>query len=329
MILSVCIKQINHAVSALAEAFRLKDLGNMTKFIGINIIDNSDGIRINQEVKIDTLSNEMGMVHCKGANTPISDDNLIDRNTEILCTKSSLHRSAVGSLLHIANMIRPDIQYAVDKLFRHIKSPSQNAFISLKHLVRYVSRTKSASLFFPKCNISELTASSDSTWGNNTSSKGISGNLFLINSTPIAWSSKKQSVTAQSTCEAEYAALTTLDVSAQWIRPLYTELFQKNNTPIITEIDNTSGMITANSNKISTRNRHFLIRQSTVRESIENHLIKLKYTPSDLCKADRLVKSLNRLKHTSFYNQINLDLKHSVFGGGYRNTYTSHMIYIT
>lgn len=53
------------------------------------------------------------------------------------------------------------------------------------------------------------------------SSKDTSGNIFFINGTPVAWSSKKQTITAQSTCEAEYVALTTLAVTAQWIRHLW------------------------------------------------------------------------------------------------------------
>ncbi|KAI0997710.1 hypothetical protein K3495_g10479 [Podosphaera aphanis] len=217
----------------------------------------------------------MGMVQCKVASTPIADDNLLDRETENLCSKydASSFRSAVGTLLHIANMTKPDIQYAVNRLCRHMKNPSQNALASLKHLVRYTSRTKSASLFFPKKGHLNLTASSDSSWGNMTSSKGTSGILFMINDSPIAWSSKKQTVTAQSTCESEHAALTTLAVAAQWLKPLYEELFRTPPKPIIT----------ANSNKVSTRNRHFLMRHGTVRDAIKTNSIKLKYTPTDLC----------------------------------------------
>ena len=58
-------------------------------------------------------------------------------------------------------------------------------------------------------------APSDSIWGNITSSKGTSGIFFFLNGTPIAWWSKKQIVTAQSTCEADYTALTTLAIAAQ------------------------------------------------------------------------------------------------------------------
>ena len=177
MIISKSHKSIINCVTSLANAFQIKDLGEMTKFLGINIEQMPDGIRINQQDKINSLCDDLGMTHCRSANTPIADDNLIDRDTEIMCSHSdaAIYRSAVGVLLHIANMTRPDIQYAVNRLCRYVHNPSQNAYLSLKHLMRYVSGTKSAALFFPKSNRTELTASSDSSWGNTTSPKGTSG----------------------------------------------------------------------------------------------------------------------------------------------------------
>jgi len=158
----------------------------------------SDGIRINQQDKINSLCVDLGMIHCKGAYKPIADDNLIDRDTENICSQSdaTVYRSDVGTLLHIANMTRPDIQYTVKRLCPHMRNPSQNAFLSLNHLVRYVSNTKSSSLFYLKCDSSVLTASSNSSWGNTTSAKGTSGIVFFVNNSPVAWWSKKQTVTA-------------------------------------------------------------------------------------------------------------------------------------
>ena len=211
MIISTNEILTQESAMALSKAFQIKDLGNMTKFLGINIQSLSNGIYINQTDKIEALCDDMNLTNCRGVTTPISDDNLIDRNIDDSCSKddANLYRSAVGMLLHIANMTRPDIQYAVNRLCRYLRNPSHNAILSLKHLVRYVAHTKNASLFFSNKGKSVLTASSDSSWGNITSSKGTSGIFFFINGSPIAWWSKKQTVTAQTTCESEFAALTT------------------------------------------------------------------------------------------------------------------------
>ena len=59
-------------------------------------------------------------------------------------------------------MTRPDIQYAINRLARCVKNPIENAMLALKHLVRYLSRTRHVTLLFPRGGPSTLTASSDS-----------------------------------------------------------------------------------------------------------------------------------------------------------------------
>lgn len=49
---------------------------------------------------------------------------------------------------------------------------------------------------------------------------------------------------------------------------------------------------------------------------MKSNLISLKYTPTDLCKADKLTKSLQRLKYLKFCEQMRFDLKHLISGVG-------------
>jgi len=93
-------------------------------------------------------------------------------------------------------MTRPDIQYAVNRLARRVRQPTESAFLALKHLTRYLSRTRHASLYFPVRLKPELTASTDSSWGSTISPQGTSGNVFLVGGSPIAWWAKKQTLTA-------------------------------------------------------------------------------------------------------------------------------------
>ncbi|POS86658.1 hypothetical protein EPUL_002287 [Erysiphe pulchra] len=121
-------------------AFQVKDLGDMTKFLGIDIQRKPDGIWIHQQDKIQSLCEDMIITHCKGANAPVADDNLIDCDIDTPCLKNeaTVYQSAVGTLLHIANMTRPDIQYVhktldVITLFHKTNSSaSRNVFNILK-----------------------------------------------------------------------------------------------------------------------------------------------------------------------------------------------------
>ena len=63
-------------------------------------------------------------------------------------------------------------------------------------------------------------------------------------------------------------------MAAQWMRPLFEEVFEMKIGPIITQLDNTAALLTATGPKITSRNRHFVMRQATVREAVEAGLIK-------------------------------------------------------
>lgn len=99
-------------------------------------------------------------------------------------------------LLHVVIMTRPDIQNAVKRPFRHLHDLFENAMLALKHMIRCMSKTKSAALLFSNEAKSTPTASFYSSWGNNVSSKENCGVLFPINGSLIACLNK-QTVTAQ------------------------------------------------------------------------------------------------------------------------------------
>eukprot|EP00253_Pinus_taeda_P015059 PITA_15059 len=84
-------------------------------------------------------------------------------------------------------------------------------------------------------NMLETFGFSDLDWaGNLDNRKSITGYAFNIGSRVIAWSSKKQSIEALSSCEAEYQALCVATCEAIWLRRLLNDARkeQKNSTSI-------------------------------------------------------------------------------------------------
>jgi len=105
----------------------------------------------------------LGLSDYHRASALITDDGLINRPTGLLSDADATRfRSAVGSLLYITIMTRPDIQYAMNRLARYMKSPSENAILGLKHLVRYLSKTRRVILLFLISGALVLIRSSDS-----------------------------------------------------------------------------------------------------------------------------------------------------------------------
>ena len=57
-------------------------------------------------------------------------------------TQNAPYREAVGSLLYLASVTRPDISYAVNVLSRHQVSLTENDWIMVKRVFRYLKGKK-------------------------------------------------------------------------------------------------------------------------------------------------------------------------------------------
>ncbi|KAL5600888.1 uncharacterized protein BROUX77_001088 [Berkeleyomyces rouxiae] len=309
LVLSKETSDVQDVIVRLAAIVDLRDLGPVSTFLGINIRHSSSAINIDQKSKIDKLVERMNLSQCRGSSIPISNDNLIDQESEPLSQNDhDTYRSIVGSLLHISLYTRPDIAYTVMRLAARTHNPTDGCQQALKHCLRYLHRTAAHSLAFPKTPGKDILASTDSSWGNNTSSRAVSGNMFLINGAPVMWRARKQTLTAQSTCEAEYVSAAGLATTAIWLKPLFEELFGiEESAPIRVQMDNQSALAVANGSKVSTRNRHFLIKQTSLREAIEAKVINVIYTPTDQMIADGLTKALPKAAFDTFLCRLGME----------------------
>jgi len=60
--------------------------------------------------------------------------------------------------------------------------------------------------------------------------------------------------------------------------------------------------------QVNARNRHFIMRQATVREVVKGGLLKLIYTPSAEVITDGFTKALTHVKHAEFIKLLSMDL---------------------
>lgn len=77
-----------------------------------------------------------------------------------------------------------------------------------------------------------IRAYSDADWaGDGSSSKSTSGSLIILGNGPIIFTSRRQSVVAQSTAEAEYIAANDTVNELQWLVQFLYEISVKHPTP--------------------------------------------------------------------------------------------------
>ena len=141
--------QVVKFAQCLEKHFRLKNLGPVQNYLGVQIERTVDGsFLLNQSSKIDQLLEYYRMVDCKEASTPMEVGFLKDSQSEENSKFESpeIYQSAIGSLLYLSQWSRPDLAYAVGLLYKEIAKPSQNAWVAVKRIFQYLKQTKNFSL---------------------------------------------------------------------------------------------------------------------------------------------------------------------------------------
>lgn len=98
----------------LKRRFKMKDMGPLKNFLGIDFERNEGEIKMTQ--KRQTLA-KSGMFECKPRVTPCQHKFNFDSEDEV--TDSKGYREMVGSLIHVLTFTRPDLSWIVSKLSQH------------------------------------------------------------------------------------------------------------------------------------------------------------------------------------------------------------------
>jgi predicted phosphodiesterase len=201
----------------------------------------------------------------------------------------------------VANSTRPDISYAVNKLAIYTTNPGLQHHGAIKQILWYLVGTKNLGITCTK--FSDGTEDSnlfhgyaDATYANANDLKSTSGYVFLMARGAVTLKSKKQTVTALSSMEAEYVALSEAGHEATWLRNLYRELgFIQAELTVIK--GNNDGSVTLVHNpQFHQQLKHIAICHHWVWEFISNKVLEIKNCHDPEQTADVLMKALLKPK---------------------------------
>ena len=194
--------------SELSSTFSAKDLGELEHFVGNKVIQSENGISLCQEAYTKMVLDRFGFTNCKPVSSPSDvSTKLCKSDSESSPMDKREYQAAVGCLLYLSSWSRPDIAYAVNNVAKFSSNPSQEHWVGVKRIFRYLRGTSDYGLLFRKGE-SDFVGFSDSDWAGDTDdTRSTSGYVFCTNGTAVSWRSKKQVSVALSTAEAEYMAL--------------------------------------------------------------------------------------------------------------------------
>lgn len=200
------IRDLKHSLHSV---FSIKDLGNATYFLGLEI--SRSGFRNWYQ------SEDTGMTEAKDVLTPLPKGLRLRANEGELLKNAPQYRRLIGRLLYLGFTCL-DLVYAVHQLSQFVHQPCQAHWCAALHIIKYLKFTANVGLFFPVNNSLILEAYSDADWAACGDIRhSIIGFCIYLGSTPVSWKSKKQATVSRSIAEAEYRNMAATVSEIQWI----------------------------------------------------------------------------------------------------------------
>ena len=303
LIFSKEIEAITNVKARLHKEYKMKDLGETSVCLGIQIRRNRRNrtLTMDQHAYISKVLKEFSMENSKAVSTPIDGYEYIKPALDDEPMANQLeYQKAVGSLMYAMTATRPDLAFAVDKFSQFCHSPSARNRAGLQRVFRYLQGTKDLKITYSQACPNGIFAYSDSDYaGDSMDRKSTHGYVFTLAGGAISWSSRKQKTTATSTTEAEYVGLCSAAKTAAWITGWLKEanlMRFLNRKPVQLYGDNQSSIRLVKNPEFHARTKHINVQYHYVREALEDGLIELFYVSTIDMMADCLTKPLAREK---------------------------------
>ncbi|GJT51341.1 hypothetical protein Tco_0977498 [Tanacetum coccineum] len=150
--------------------------------------------------------------------TPMSSDTKLTKDEECESVDSTKYQSMIGSLLYLMAS-RPDIMFSVCHCARFQEAPKTSHLEAVKRIFRYIKGTTYLGLWYHKGTDIETVVYADSNHaGDYVDRKSTSGICTFMGCCLTSWFSKKQTVLAISTTEAEYVSAGKACQQALWMK---------------------------------------------------------------------------------------------------------------
>jgi hypothetical protein len=312
LIVGPSIAEIKKIKRTLRNRFQMTDLGPCSYYLGMSIQRDRQNrvLYLSQEAYIDKVIRQFGLDDCNPVSTPIEISPLQENSPSYSCPsdQKTEYQRIVGSLMYIMLGTRGDIAYAVSIASRHLTNPGPQHMKLVWRILRYLKGTKSHRLTY-KGHLEMLKGFTDADWaGCHGTRRSTAGYLFNIGSGAISWQSKRQSVVALSTCEAEFMGQTQATKEAIWLRKLLNELNLSQGKAATIICGDNQGAIALSSNpQYHSRTKHMDIQRKWQGEVQESGTVELKFVPTTEQIADGLTKPLARDRFEWFRKGLGIE----------------------
>jgi hypothetical protein len=309
----------------LRSHYEISDLGEIHWLLGIEVKRDRTKrtISLSQRAYIETILKEFHLEDATALSVPAEPGTILGTHqcpktpAEFKDMENVPYARGVGKLMYYYVATGPQIGYVIRVLAQFMSNPGRAHWEALKRVIRYVKGVKDVWLTLGGSE-EGLEGFTDSDFASQADRHSISGYTFRFHGGAISWSSKKQSIIALSTTEAEYIAGTHAAKEAIWLRLLIGEITSPLQLPTPIFCDSNGAIALAKDRTLfHPRTKHIDIRYHYIREKVENRDITIIRVGTNDNVADIFTKPLARPKFEAFCSALGLSMlgSHRARGG--------------
>lgn len=294
-------------LSELEKTYKIKVKEKPNQHLGYTLEWKTNSVILHHQAYAEKILRAFNMEGANSVRTPLPTNALHQVELESTPFDASIMQKAMGYINYLAIHTRPNIAFATNLLSRYSSKPTQHHWSLAKHLLRYIKGTKNLGIEIkaggpPR----ELIGYADADYAmSNPDKKSTTGYAVTFQGNLICWKSKKQTVVAQSTTEAEFIAINVCAKQVRWMKNLLVDMKIPVGVPVIKN-DNSGAVIISKELRLSENSKHIEIRYQYLRDIVARNQLNIEDISTNDMIADILTKLLGFVKVSIAVKQLNL-----------------------
>ncbi|GJY81632.1 ribonuclease H-like domain-containing protein [Tanacetum coccineum] len=248
----------------LKSKFQIKDLGKLKYFLGIEVLDNKEGICLSQRKYYLELLHEYGLLAAKHVDTPLPENttlNHIETDDDHFLDNIGNYQKLMGKLIYLTNT-RPAISYVVHCLSQYMHAPLVSHLDASLRVLRYLKGSPG--------------------------SEACIRLLCVFGDSLVTWKSKKQSTLSRSSAETDYRSMASATCEVNWLSNLLGDMGVKDLLPVVMYYDNNLALQIAANLVFHEKSKHFEIDVHLALDIEQHKTLCVKLGMMDMFKVKKL-----------------------------------------
>ncbi|KAF5471614.1 hypothetical protein F2P56_008393 [Juglans regia] len=290
LIASSDLEAMKSLKSLLNAKFKLKDLGSLKYFLGLEVARSPNGISLCQQKYALEILQDADFLACKPISFSMEQNLKLSKDDGDLLPNPTVFRRLIGRLLYLT-ITRSYLCYSIERLSQLMDQPRLPLLNEAHRILQYVKNTLGLGLFFPAHNSLTIKAFANSNWASCPDSRiSTIGFCVFLGDTLISWKTKKQHNVSRSSVETEYRVMASTTCEIVWLLTLLSDFHVSHSHSAQLFCDSQYALHITVNPVFHERTKHIELDCHFIRDKIQAEVIKTFHLSSLHQLADVLTK---------------------------------------